>query len=120
MLEKTRAVVFRLLDKTLAVDIACIKRITALMDITVINEPERFIRGVVNLQGQVIVVADLAGLLGLSSAREIPAGGRIIFIELKKRVFGFIVDQVFDVAQVNNDPLDLLDMEKVFLKLEQG
>jgi chemotaxis signal transduction protein len=44
---------------------------------------------------------------------EVPPTARIIFIEFRKRVFGFIVDQVFDVVEASQ----VLDLEKVFLKL---
>jgi purine-binding chemotaxis protein CheW len=111
--QEIKAVNFRLRDETFAFDIAGIRKITGMMDITVIHEPAGFIRGVVNLKGQVIVVVDLAGLLGLLPVEEVPPTARIIFIEFRKRVFGFIVDQVFDVVEASQ----VLDMEKVFLKL---
>lgn len=108
----TKAAIFRLHDKTFAIEIACIRKITPMLDLTRINDHEGFIKGVVNLQGQVIVVIDLSGQLGLMPMGEPPKSARIIFIELKKRVFGFIVDQVLDVAGVNQ----VLDLEKVLLK----
>jgi purine-binding chemotaxis protein CheW len=110
--QKTKAAVFRLGDKTFAVGISYIRKITGMMDITAVNDPEDFIRGVVNLQGQVTVVVDLAGLLGLSPMKGLPPDGRIIYIDLKKRAFGFIVDQMIDVADVP----EVLDLEKVFIK----
>jgi purine-binding chemotaxis protein CheW len=111
--QETKAAVFRLGDKTFAVEISYIRKVTGMLDITVVNEPEDFIRGVVNLQGQVIVVVDLAGHLGLSPMKELPQTGRIIFIEFKKRVFGFIADQVLDLATVSQ----VLDLEKIFIRL---
>lgn len=109
----TQAAVFRLRDKTLAVDIACTRKITGMMDITVVNEPEGFIKGVVNLQGQVIVVVDLAGQLGILPLEGPASTAQMVFIEFRKKMFGFIVDKVLGVSRVPQ----VLDLEKIFLKL---
>ena len=111
-------VIFRLHDEEFGVEIAYIREIARVMDMTVINDPEGFIRGVVNLRGQVIVVVNWAGQVCCTPMAEIPKTARIIFIELRKRVFGFMVDQVFDVVKVPADgkSMVILDIEKVFSK----
>lgn len=138
-----QVVIFRLHDEEFGVEIAYIREITRMLDITTINEPSGFIRGVVNLRGQVIVVVDLARQFGFGPKEKIPKTDRIIFVELKKRVFGFIVDQIFDVTKVSpgddgsgqghiqtavqadyikgvgradEKSIIVLDLEKVFLK----
>jgi len=123
-----QAVIFRLHNKQFGVEVVYIREITRMMDVTVINEPTGFIKGVVNYQGQVIVVVDLATPLGLSLKEEIPEMARMIFIELRKKVFGFIVDQVFDVIHlpantikgtcpVDGKSIVILDLENIFSKL---
>jgi len=138
-----RVVIFRLHDEDFGVEIAYIREITAMLDMTVIHDPAGFIKGVVNYQGQVVVVVDWITPLCSRSTEGIPKTARIIFIELRKRVFGFIVDQVFDVievslgdagggrqqgatdlpadyikgvAGVDGKSIRVLDMEKIFLK----
>jgi purine-binding chemotaxis protein CheW len=115
-----KVVVFRLREETLGFEILHIREITAMMEMTAVNDPSGFIRGVVNLHGQVKVVADLAALLGSMPMEELPKTARIIFVEFKKRVLGFIVDQVFDVIQLDEKPVKILEPEKVFLKLTEG
>jgi|GEM_PF-3487692 len=107
------AAIVGLREEQLAVEIVYVRKITAMMELTLINEPTGFIRGVVNLQGQVIVVIDLAGQLGLMPMKEIPQTARIIFIEFNKRMFGFIVEHVIDVAKVSQ----VLDIKNIFTDL---
>lgn len=118
MTQAIEVVIFRLHDEEFGVEIAYIREITGVMDMTVINDPEGFIRGVVNLRGQVIVVVNWAGQFCCTPMAEMPKTARIIFIELRKRVFGFVVDQVFDVVKVPADgkSMVILDIEKVFSK----
>ena len=138
-----QAVILRLRDEEFGVEIVNVREITRMMDITTINEPAGFISGVVNLRGQVIVVVDLARQLGFLAMEKIPETARIVFIELRKKNFGLIVDQVSDVVKVSlehagsslgniqtvvqteyikgiglavNGPIIVLDLEKVFLK----
>ena len=107
------AAIVGLREEQLAVEIVYVRKITAMMELTLINEPTGFIRGVVNLQGQVIVVIDLARQLGLMPMKEIPQTARIIFIEFNKRMFGFIVEHVIDVAKVSQ----VLDIKNIFTDL---
>ncbi len=58
MTQAIEVVIFRLHEEEFGVEIAYIREITGVMDMTVINDPEGFIRGVVNLRGQVIVVVN--------------------------------------------------------------
>jgi len=142
-----QAVILRLRDEEFGIEIANVREITGIMDITTINEPTGFIRGVVNLRGQVIVVVDLARQFGFSALEKIPKTARIVFIELRKKIFGLIVDQASDVVKVSlasasSSPdhvqtvvqpnyikgvgrvdkrsIIVLDLEKVFLKFIKG
>lgn len=96
-----QAVIICLRDQKFGIEISGIREISKMTDITVINEPEGFIRGVVNLRGQVIVVVDLARQFGFLALEKMPQSFWIVFIELRKKVLGLIVDQISDVVRLS-------------------
>jgi purine-binding chemotaxis protein CheW len=62
------------------------------------NAPE-YVSGVMNLRGKVIPVIDLRQRFHLGS-REQDKDTRIIVVELKERVVGFVVDAVNEVLRI--------------------
>ena len=138
-----QAVIICLRDQKFGIEISSIREISKMTDLTIINEPEGFIKGVVNLRGQVIVVVDFAGQFGFFPLEKMPQSFWIVFIERKKKILGLIVDHISDVVMVSlqlagpglenmeapmqaeyikgvgttdNGQVKLLDMEKIFSK----
>ena len=142
-----QAVILRLRDEELGVDIAHILEVAKMMDITRINDPAGFIKGVVNLRGRVITVVDLAGQFGFPDLGKIPRTARIVFVQFRKKIFGFVVDRISDMTNISmgdagsssdnvrtvvpknyikgvgrtvQGPIVVLDIEKIFLKFIKG
>ena len=147
MVSEIQVLILHLREEKFGVEIASVHEVARMMDITTINEPSGFIRGVVNLRGQIIAVVDLAKQFGFLAMKKIPRTARIVFIEFRENIFGLIVDQVSDVIKIfiehddpgRNDvqtvvqrnyikgvgravqgPIIVLDMEKVFSKFIKG
>ena len=106
VVQEIQIIIFRLRDEEFGVDILNVREITKIMDITMINEPTGFIKGVSNLRGQIITVVDLAKQFGFSAQEVFPKTARIVVVESKDRTVGLIVDEVLEVFNI---PLDQID-----------
>ncbi len=98
-------VVFALGDEEFGVDIAQVREIVRLIQITYLPKAPVFVEGVVNLKGQVVAVIDLAKRLGVPSK---PRGDstRIIILELADNVVGMIVDSVSEVLRLPEENIE--------------
>ena len=65
-----QVVVFRILSEEYGLEISGIQEIVRYQNITRIPEAPLFIKGIVNLRGQVIPVVDLKRQIGRASCRE--------------------------------------------------
>ncbi|MEA3374366.1 MAG: chemotaxis protein CheW [Campylobacterota bacterium] len=134
-----RYLTFFVEDEQYGIDISKIKEIIAAMHITHIPKTPDFVKGVINLRGSIIPVVDIRLKFGMPE-REIDMNTAIIIYEVDKVSIGFIVDQVEDVlsldkehiseaphfgssidtsfienvAEVDNDVIMLLNLEKIF------
>ncbi|QOY55776.1 purine-binding chemotaxis protein CheW [Candidatus Sulfurimonas marisnigri] len=126
-------------DEQYGIDISRIKEIIAPIAITHIPKTPPFVKGVINLRGSIIPVVDVRLKFDMQE-REIDINTAIIIYEVDKSSIGFIVDQVEDVlsiedkyisdaprfggnidttfieniAEVGNDVIMLLNLEKIF------
>ena len=126
-------------DEQYGIDISKIKEIIAPIKITHIPKTPAFVKGVINLRGSVIPVVDVRLKFGMQE-KEMDMDSAIIIYEVNKVSIGFIVDQVEDVlsidekhisdspsfgasidtsfidsvAEVDNDVIMLLNLEKIF------
>jgi len=121
------------------IDISKIKEIIAPITITHIPKTPIFVKGVINLRGSIIPVVDIRLKFNMPE-KEIDIETAIIIYEINKTSIGFIVDNVEDVlvidskniseppsfgsnidtsfienvAEVDNDVIMLLNLEKIF------
>lgn len=135
----SRYLTFFVDDEQYGLDISRIKEIIAPINITHIPKTPDFVKGVINLRGSIIPVVDVRLKFGMTE-REIDVNTAIIIYEINKVSIGFIVDQVEDVlslsddhisespkfgsnidtsfiesiAEVNNEVIMLLSLEKIF------
>jgi len=58
------------------------------------------VRGAMNLRGRVVVVVELAPLLGLAAAPIDDGQGQVVVLERERRVLGFLVEGVLGVEAV--------------------
>lgn len=134
-----RYLTFFIADEQYGIDISKIKEIIAPINITHIPKTPDFVKGVINLRGSIIPVVDVRLKFNMEE-KEMGVDTAIIIYEVDKISIGFIVDYVEDVlsiddkhiseaphfgssidtsfieniAEVDNEVIMLLNLEKIF------
>ena len=93
--ERKQVVVFELADEEYAVDITQSKQIIKVSKITPVPNPPAYVRGVINLRGQIVPVVDLRKRFGINSGTG--EKERIITIEYEDMLIGLLVDDIKEV-----------------------
>ncbi|MRR53510.1 MAG: purine-binding chemotaxis protein CheW [Deltaproteobacteria bacterium] len=91
---------FRVADEEYGVNLLEIREIIKLREITEVPGMPDFVTGVLSLRGIIIPVFDLRLRLGLG-VNEAPGRERIIVARMQERIFGLIVDEVFQVINLS-------------------
>jgi purine-binding chemotaxis protein CheW len=97
-------VVFTLEGRAFALPVLDIGEILRMVAITHVPDTPAWVRGVINLRGQVIPVVDLRRRLGLQSS-EIGLNTPILVVRTAERSLGLIADAVTDVIEVPDHDL---------------
>jgi len=92
--EKNQIVIFQLSGEEYAVDITQSKQIIKLSKITPVPNTPDYVRGVINLRGQIIPVIDLKRRFFLQGSGE---KERIITVEVRDILIGLLVDNIKEV-----------------------
>lgn len=103
--KKKQYVVFRMDDEEFGVDISKVTVIERIMKITRVPQTPAYIKGVINLRGDIIPIMDLRARLDLPHRPE-DDDTRIIIININDISFGVIVDSVSEVLQLEEDSLE--------------
>ncbi|HOT44291.1 MAG TPA: chemotaxis protein CheW [Spirochaetota bacterium] len=90
---------FMIGEETYGVDILKVRDIIGITDITPVPKSPHFVKGVINLRGNIVPVVDLR-LKFRMKEREYNSGTVIIVVEVKGRYIGMIVDSVSDVVDI--------------------
>jgi purine-binding chemotaxis protein CheW len=97
-------VVFKLADEEFGVNINKVKEIIRWEEVTRIPNSAPYIKGVINLRGNIIVVNDLAMKLGLPS-KKIDDNTRILVVEVGTNTIGMIVDSATEVLRLEGQKI---------------
>lgn len=81
------------------VNIMQIQEINRNLELTSVPHAPDFVRGVVNLRGEVVTVVDLRKILGMEPA-EITEKSRNVIVTSKDEQIGLLVDRIADVVTV--------------------
>ncbi len=100
---RRKFVSFRIEDYLMGMDILQIREINRFLDITPVQNAPEFIRGLLNLRGQVVTVFDVGLKIGLSKRELSPMSHNIIF---KYTDAGFLVDSIGDVVDVPENMIE--------------
>lgn len=112
--EKTQAregkyLTFMLGREEYGLEILKVREIIGYMDITAVPRAPEYIKGVINLRGQVIPVLDLRSRFGMETA-EVTDQTCIIVVEINQqgRRFntGLVVDQVQEVLDIDGENIE--------------
>ncbi|OFX26325.1 MAG: chemotaxis protein CheW [Anaeromyxobacter sp. RBG_16_69_14] len=94
---------FKLADEIYGLEILKVREIIGLMDITRVPRSAAFIRGVINLRGKVIPVADLRLKFGMEACQATDQTVIIVVqctVGRRDLTMGIMVDQVLEVLSI--------------------
>ncbi|MGE5631771.1 MAG: chemotaxis protein CheW [Caulobacteraceae bacterium] len=98
-------VVFRLDSEEYGIDILRVKEIKEMMKITRVPKAAYFVRGVINLRGEVIPVIDLRKKFNLPQGKENDST-RIIIVSVDDITVGLVVDTSSEVIEISSDSIE--------------
>ena len=115
--ETLQTVVFSLVDKSskkkeyYGVRVEQVREIRLLEDITSIPNAPLYVRGVMNLRGQIIPVVDLKEKIGFSEVAEKKPSSRILVAENGDSLVGLLVDEVDQVMRIQISEIESFQSE---------
>ena len=92
-------VAFRVAGQDYCIDIMAVREIRGWTPATALPHAPAYVRGVINLRGQVVPILDLAARLGLPSP-EPCSRHVIVIVAVGERVLGLLVEAVSEILSV--------------------
>src|SRR3546814_19988542 len=100
----SQLITFQIGEQFLGVDIMAIREIRAWSPTTLLPHVPDYVRGVINLRGNVLPVIDLAARLGWGLTE--PTGRHVIIVvRIDEQLHGLIVDAVNDIVTVDDEAM---------------
>ncbi len=96
---------FSLAGELYGLEILKVREIIGMMEITAMPRTPTFVRGVINLRGQVIPVIDLRLKFGMSSM-EVTDQTCIIVVDVGAVEMGIVVDKVLEVLNIVTENIE--------------
>lgn len=103
-------VIFRLENEEYGIDILRVKEIKEMMSITRVPKAAHYVRGVINLRGEVIPVIDLRKKFNLQEGKE-NENTRIIIVSVDDITVGLIVDTSSEVINISSEKIEEAPIE---------
>ncbi len=104
--ETTQFIVIKLGDEQYGIDIKYIDNIVRMQHITRVPKVDTYLKGVINLRGEVIPVMSIRIKMGLEPDVETKST-RIIILKLEQHgTIGVIVDEVKEVVTLESDQIE--------------
>ncbi len=104
--ETTQFIVIKLGDEQYGIDIKYIDNIVRMQHITRVPKVDAYLKGVINLRGEVIPVMSIRIKMGLEPDVETKSS-RIIILKMEQQgTIGVIVDEVKEVVTLENDQIE--------------
>lgn len=82
-----------------------VKEVIRVREITWLPRAPSFVKGIINLRGDVIPIIDLRDKFGLET-REQTTQTRVIVVEVEGRLMGMVVDSASQVVRIPGDQID--------------
>lgn len=98
-------VVFELSKEDYGIDILSVKTIEKMTNITRVPKTASYIKGVINLRGEIVPIIDLREKLNIEK-KEYNDNTRIIIVHLNDMDVGLIVDSATQVIEIDNDMIE--------------
>lgn len=103
--ELTQLVSFHVGGEEFGLEILRVQEIIRIQQLTRVPNSPEFVDGVINLRGKVIPVIALRKRFGLEEAAN-DKQTRIVVVEVKGTILGFIVDSVSEVLRIPADTIE--------------
>src|SRR5690554_5592647 len=100
-----QVVVFKLLNEEYGLDITQVQEIVRYLDITKIPEAPNYIKGILNLRGQVIPVIDLKRRFYQLDS-DVSENTRIVVVKIRESIIGIIADEVSEVLRIPEETIE--------------
>ena len=91
-------------DILLGVDIRQVQEINRQLSVTKVPHSKTYVRGVINLRGDVATVIDLRTILGLPST-EVTRESRNLIVHSEGELIGFLVDRISDILPLSSNEI---------------
>ena len=82
-----------------------VKEVIRIREITWLPKAPSFVKGIINLRGDVIPIIDLRDKFGLEP-KEATSTTRVIVVEVEGRLMGMVVDSASQVVRIPADQID--------------
>lgn len=86
-------------------DILKVQEINKILDMTTVPQAPDYVKGILNLRGQIVTIIDLGIKLGLPGI-EIGPETRNIIVNSKNEYIGLLVDRIGDVERTSEDKIE--------------
>lgn len=103
-------VVFKLNNEQFGVESSKVQNINDMMQITKVPMAKDYIKGLINLRGNVISLLDINMLLDVPQSNETQKN--IIILQMQEELVGVCVDQVEEVLDVDEEIIEKVDEDK--------
>lgn len=98
-------VIFKLQDEFYGININYVQTIEKMLEITRVPKTDGYIKGVINLRGEIVPVIDLRSRFNLKE-REYDKEARIIVNKIDDVLIGFVVDSASEVKDIEQEDID--------------
>lgn len=97
-----QVVIFKLSEEQFAVETCKVQSINDMMEITIVPKAPEYIKGLINLRGNVISLLDINLLLDVKKEEKVKQDN-IIILEVSDEQVGITVDQVDEVLDIEEN-----------------
>ena len=109
-MNENQYVIFKLAGEFYAIKIENVETIEREMEITRVPKTHGYIKGVINLRGEIVPVIDLRTRLGLPF-KQADSETRIIVNKLNDMMIGYIVDSTNEVKDIDPSTVEYSSVE---------
>ena len=105
-----QVVVFKVNDEQFAVEASKVQSINDMMEITKVPKSAPYIKGLINLRGNIISLLDINLLLDIEKGTA--SQENIIILNLEEEAVGVTVDQVDEVLEIEEDLIEKVETDR--------
>ncbi|HUX22045.1 MAG TPA: chemotaxis protein CheW, partial [Spirochaetia bacterium] len=103
--ELNQLISFMVGNEEYGMEILRVKEVIRSPEITSLPKAPTFVKGIINLRGDVIPIVDLRNKFGLETD-EMTQATRIIVVDVDGRLVGMVVDSASQVVRIPSDQID--------------